>query len=91
MNHRGEEQPEAPRAEARSFTDDGGRRWSGVVMSGPYAGGARHAEVVFVCEDTPGEAKRSTRLDGPQEEAAAQWRSMPEEEMRALLRESDPV
>ncbi|HEX6309035.1 MAG TPA: hypothetical protein VFZ69_12650 [Longimicrobiales bacterium] len=91
MSEARRDESDTPRAESRSFTGDDGRRWSGVVMSGRFAGGEDHAEVIFVCEDTPSETKRFARLDSPPAEAAEQWRSMPEEEMRVLLRDSEAV
>jgi len=89
MSHARRDESETPRAESRSFTDDQGRRWSGLVMSGRFAGGEEPAEVIFVCEDTPSEAKRSTRLDAAPVEAAEQWRSMDEEQMRKVFRDSE--
>ena len=88
-----DERPEAetPRMETRSFTDDDGRRWSGSVMSGRFAGGEQHAEVIFVCEDTPSEAKRFTRLDDDPAQAAAAWRGMDETQMLDVFRSSEPA
>jgi hypothetical protein len=80
---------ETPRMETRTFTDDDGRRWAGSVMSGRFAGGEDRAEVIFVCEDAPAEAKRFTRLDTPPARAADEWRSMDEGQVRALFRESE--
>lgn len=78
-----------PRMETRSFEDERGRRWSGSVISGRFAGGEKQAEVIFVCEDEPGESKRFTRLDSPPERAADEWRSMEETQVRALFRDSE--
>jgi hypothetical protein len=74
--------------ETRSFTDDQGRRWAGSVMSGRFAGGEEHAEVIFVCEDTPSEPKRFARLDSRPAEAADEWKGMGDEEVRTLFRGS---
>jgi hypothetical protein len=86
-----ERRPEAetPRMETRSFKDGEGRRWSGSVMSGRFAGGEERAEVIFVCEDVPAEAKRFTRLDSPPKQAADAWRSMDEAGVQALFRDSE--
>jgi hypothetical protein len=80
---------ETPRMETRTFTDDEGRRWAGSVISGRFAGGEQHAEVIFVCEDAPGEEKRYVRLDRPPAEAADEWRSLDESGIRALFRDSE--
>jgi hypothetical protein len=74
--------------ETRTFTDDEGRRWSGSVMSGRFAGGEKHAEVIFVCEDAPSEAKRFVRLDSPPARAAEEWRGMDEAQVQGLFRDS---
>lgn len=91
MSHARRDESETPQAESRSFSDEQGRRWSGVVMSGRFAGGEEHAEVIFVCEDTPSETKRSARLDAKPVDAAEKWRSMDEEEMRRIFRDSEPA
>lgn len=91
MNHERRDESETPRMETRSFTDDEGRRWAGSVMSGRFEGGEEHAEVFFVCEDVPSEAKRFVRLDSPPKEAAEQWRGMGEEQVRSLFRDSEPA
>ena len=91
MNQERREDSETPRMETRSFTDDQGRRWSGSVMSGRFRGGEEHAEVIFVCEDTPSETKRFTRLDSPPVEAAEEWRGMGEEQVRTLFQRSEPA
>jgi hypothetical protein len=91
MEHERRDESETPRMETRTFTDDEGRRWSGSVMSGRFAGGEERAEVIFVCEDVPSEVKRSARLDSPPAEAADTWRAMGEEDMRELFRDSTPA
>jgi hypothetical protein len=91
MNHEGRDESETPRMETRSFKDDQGRRWAGSVMSGRFRGGEEHAEVIFVCEDTPSELKRFARLDTPPAEAADEWRGMAEEQVRGLFRDSEPA
>jgi hypothetical protein len=80
---------DTPQMETRAFTDDQGRRWVGSVISGRFAGGERNAEIIFVCEDQPGEAKRYTRLDRAPVDAANEWRSMDESQMQALFRDSE--
>lgn len=89
QNRRGD--AETPRMETRSFTDDQGRRWSGSVISGRFGGGEEHAEVIFVCEDTPSETKRSTRLDSAPVDAAEEWRGMGEAQVRTLFLRSEPA
>jgi hypothetical protein len=79
---------ETPRMETRTFTDDEGRRWAASVMSGRFAGGEEHAEIIFVCEDAPSEKKRFARVDSDPAEAAEQWRSMDEARIQALFRDS---
>jgi hypothetical protein len=91
MGHERRDESETPRMETRTFTDDQGRSWSGSVMSGRFAGGEERAEVIFVCEDTPSETKRSARLDSPPAEAADRWLAMPEEGVRELFRGSEPA
>ena len=85
------DESETPQAESRSFSDDQGRRWSGVVMSGRFAGGEEHAEVIFVCEDVPSETKRSARLEAGPVDAAEQWKKMDESEMRRIFQDSEPA
>jgi hypothetical protein len=82
---------DTPRMETRTFTDDSGRRWAGSVISGRFAGGEAHAEVVFVCEDVPSETKRFARLDEPPVEAADRWRALGDNEVRAIFRDSEPA
>jgi hypothetical protein len=91
MSHQGRSEAETPQMETRSFTDDDGRRWSGSVMSGRFAGGEKQAEVFFVCEDSPSETKRFARLDADPADAAASWRGMDEAQMRELFRSSEPA
>jgi hypothetical protein len=88
MNEARRPEGETPRMETRVFMDDEGRRWAGSVMSGRFAGGEKQAEVIFVCEDAPGEAKRYTRVDSSPAQAAEQWRAMEESELLALFRDS---
>jgi hypothetical protein len=80
---------ETPRMETRTFTDGDGRRWSGSVMSGRFAGGEERAEVIFVCEDEPGAARRYTRLDTPPADAAAHWRGLDDRRVLELFRDSE--
>jgi hypothetical protein len=80
---------ETPRMETRTFTDDEGRRWAGSVISGRFAGGEQHAEVIFVCEDAPSEAKRYVRLDRAPKDAADEWRSLDDAGVKALFRDSE--
>ena len=91
MNRERREDADVPRMETRSFTDDDGRRWSGSVISGGFGGEVERAEVIFVCEDTPSETKRITRLDTPPVEAAEEWRGMGEEEVRTVFQRSEPA
>lgn len=91
MSQERRDESETPRMETRTFTDDEGRRWAGSVMSGRFRGGEEHAEVVFVCEDTPSELKRFARLDTTPAEAAVEWRGMGEEQVRRLFRDSEPA
>ena len=91
MNQARRDDSEAPRMETRTFTDDEGRRWAGSVMSGRFRGGEEHAEVIFVCEDTPSETKRLVRLDSAPAEAAEEWRGMDEVQVQELFRGSKPA
>ena len=91
MNQDRREDSETPRMETRSFTDDRGRTWSGSVMSGRFGGGEQNAEVFFVCEDTPSETKRFTRLESTPVEAAEEWRGMGEKQVRELFDRSEPA
>jgi hypothetical protein len=79
---------ETPTVETRTFTDDDGRRWAGSVMSGRFAGGEERAEVIFVCEDQPSEAKRFARLDTPGGSGGRVAR-MDEERILSLFRDSE--
>ena len=89
MNHEGRDESETPRMETRTFTADDGRKWAGSVMSGRFRGGEEHAEVIFVCEDTPSEDKRFVRLDSSPAEASEKWRGMGEAQIRTLFQESE--
>jgi hypothetical protein len=89
MNWDRRPEDETPRMETRTFTDTEGRRWSGSVVSGRFSGGEQRAEVIFVCEDAPSEAKRFTRLETPPSQAADEWRAMDESRVQALFRDSE--
>jgi hypothetical protein len=91
MTHQGRPEEDTPQMQTRSFEDDDGRRWTGSVMSGRFAGGEKHGEIIFVCEDSPSEQKRFARLDDEPVQAAAVWRGMSENQMRELFRESEPA
>jgi hypothetical protein len=82
---------DTPQMETRTFEDESGRRWSGSVISGRFAGGEQRAEVIFVCEDAPGEAKRFVRLDSEPSRAAEEWRRMDDAAMQTLFRDSEPA
>jgi hypothetical protein len=82
---------DTPRMETRTFQDDQGRQWAGSVISGRFSGGEDRAEVIFVCEDQPGEARRFARLDAAPAEAADRWREMEEGQVRGLFLDSEPV
>jgi len=82
---------ETPRAEPRSFRDERGRHWTGVVRSGSQRRGEEHAEVVFVCDDQPSETKRISRLPIPAAEVDDRWREMGEEEVLDVFRRSRPA
>lgn len=91
MSHESRDESETPRMETRTFNDDDGRRWAGSVMSGRFRGGEEHAEVIFVCEDTPSEMKRFATLDSAPAEAAEKWRGMKDEQVKTLFRNSEPA
>jgi hypothetical protein len=80
---------DTPRAEQREVRDEEGRAWIGTVTSGTLAGGEAHAEVVWVCRDAPGEAKRVSRLDAPAAGADEAWRGMSEDGVRGAFRSSE--
>jgi hypothetical protein len=80
---------DTPKAEQRDVRDDEGRAWIGTVTSGTLAGGEAHAEVVWVCRDTPSEAKRVSRLDTPAAEADEAWRGMSDDDARGVFRRSE--
>ncbi len=82
---------ETPRAEARTFCDNRGRRWTGMVRSGSERHGEEHAEVIFVCDDQPSETKRVARLAIPAAKVDERWRGMPEAEVLAAFRRSHPA
>jgi hypothetical protein len=89
MNGDRRSEEDTPRMETRTFRDDDGRQWAGSVMSGRFAGGEKRAEVIFVCEDEPSEAKRFTRLETEPARAADEWRDMDEARVLSLFRESE--
>ncbi len=82
---------ETPQAEQRTFRDDRGRRWTGVVHSGTQRRGEEHAEVIFMCDDQPSETKRVSRLSIPASEVDERWRAMGEDEILAAFRRSSPA
>ncbi len=82
---------ETPDAEQRTFRDERGRRWTGVVRSGSERRGEEHAEVIFVCEDQPSETKRVARLAVPAAEVDDRWRAMGEDEVLEAFRKSRPA
>ncbi len=82
---------ETPRAEARTFRDTRGRRWTGMVRSGSERRGEEHAEVSFVCHDQPSETKRVARLRIPSAKVDERWRAMPEDEVLDAFRRSRPA
>jgi hypothetical protein len=86
-----ESQPEdaTPEMATRTFTDGEGRQWAGSVMSGRFAGGEERAEVIFVCEDSPSEPKRFSRLRSAPADAAREWRTMDDAAVQALFRDSE--
>lgn len=77
--------------EQRRFRDERGRLWTGSISSGTLRGGEQHAEVIFVCDDQPGELKRVARLDVAPAEADDLWRSMDEQAIRRVFRGSEPA
>jgi len=89
MNWDRRPEDDTPRMETRTFRDDEGRQWAGSVISGRFAGGEERAEVIFVCEDEPGETKRFVRLESEPSRAAEEWRSMEEERVMELFRDSE--
>lgn len=80
-----------PSMEQRRLRDDRGRVWVGSVTSGTVRGGEEHAEVVFVCQDQPGELKRVARLDVPAAEIGARWRAMADAEVIEAFERSEPA
>ncbi len=82
---------ETPEAEQRTFRDERGRQWTGVVRSGSQRRGEEHAEVIFVCDDQPSETKRVARLAIPSAKVDERWRGMPEAEVLAAFRRSHPA
>jgi hypothetical protein len=88
MSREGRSEDATPEMATRTFTDGEGRQWAGSVMSGRFAGGEERAEVIFVCEDSPSEAKRFARLDSAPADAAREWRAMGDAAIQALFRDS---
>ena len=82
---------ETPQAEPRRFRDDRGRRWTGVVRSGSERRGEEHAEVIFICDDQPSEAKRVARLAIRAADVDERWRALPADEVLDAFRRSLPA
>ena len=77
-----------PVAEQRRVRDAEGRQWVGSVSSGRFAGGEENAEVIWVCEDQPSEAKRTADLGVPPGEADEMWRQLDTAEVQAVFERS---
>lgn len=82
---------DTPRMEQRRFRDERGRLWTGSVSSGTVRGGESHAEVIFVCEDHPGQLKRVARLDMAPAEADDAWQSMDDDDVRRTFDRAEPA
>jgi len=82
---------ETPAAEQRTFRDERGRRWTGVVHSGSERRGEEHAEVIFMCDDQPSETRRVARLPIKAAEVDDRWREMGEDEVLEAFRRSRPA
>jgi len=80
-----------PVMEQRTFRDDQGRQWTGMVTSGRLEGGEVNAEVVFVCNDQPSETKRVASLGVDAAHADDAFRAMDDREVRDLFRNSTPA
>lgn len=80
-----------PVMEQRTFTDDQGRHWTGMVTSGRLEGGEENAEVIFVCDDQPSETKRVANIGVDAAHADQAFRTMGDEEVRELFRNSSPA
>ena len=91
MNWERRPKADEPRMVHRSLRDDQGRTWTGLVQSGRHEGGEELAEVLFICEDQPGETKRVARLDTPAASADERWQAMGDQEVAELFRSSEPA
>lgn len=91
MNWERRPREDEPVMAQRSFQDESGRSWTGSVTSGRVEGGEDFAEVLFVCNDQPGEIKRVASLDFPPGEADRAWSGMAEDEVVDLFRRSEPA
>jgi len=80
-----------PVMEQRTFHDDQGRQWTGMVTSGRFEGGEASAEVIFVCDDQPSETKRVANLGIDPAHADQAFRTMAERDVRELFRNSSPA
>lgn len=80
-----------PEMVQRTLRDARGRTWIGSVSSGTDRGGEEHAEVIFVCQDQPGELKRVSRLDVPPAQADDAWRAMDDAGLQEVFRRSEPA
>jgi len=78
-----------PRMVQRFLRDDRGRTWTGLVQSGRHEGGEDFAEVLFICNDQPTEAKRVATMDTPPGEADERWKMMGDDEIDDLFRRSE--
>lgn len=91
MNWERRPKDDEPTMAQRTFEDDGGRSWTGSVTSGRMEGGEDFAEVLFVCNDQPGETKRVANLEYPPGEADRRWSAMGDDEIAELFRRSSPA
>jgi hypothetical protein len=91
MNWERRGRADEPEMAQRIFQDDDGRNWTGSVTSGRVEGGEDFAEILFVCNDQPGETKRVATLDVPPGEADRHWKTMADTEVTDLFRRSEPA
>ena len=91
MNWERRPKDDEPQMVQRIFQDDDGRTWTGSVTSGRMEGGEDFAEVLFVCNDQPGETKRVATLEYPPGEAGGEWKTMTDSEVTELFRRSGPA
>lgn len=91
MNWERRPKEDEPVMAQRNFEDESGRSWTGSVTSGRAEGGEDFAEVLFVCNDQPGEIKRVATLEFPPGEADRAWSDMAEDEVVNLFRRSEPA